>query len=290
MRILTTREELLDARRGLNEAAGIGFVPTMGFLHEGHVSLMERSAADNEVSIATIFVNPTQFNEAADLDSYPRDPEGDAQKCRDAGVDILWMPEIPSVYADDHSTTVTVGGVTSALCGAARPGHFDGVATIVCKLFNLVRPDRAYFGEKDYQQLAMIRRMVRDLDMQLEIVGMPIVRDTDGVALSSRNKHLNGEQRAQARSLRESLEAARVAWQRGERSAAALRQVIRARIEVEPLADIDYVDVVGTRSVAPYGDAIIEDATCVAAVAVRFGATRLIDNARLDRPQPVWTP
>ena len=289
MRILSSRDELLAARSELRELS-IGLVPTMGFLHEGHISLMRRSAADNDVTIATIFVNPTQFNETADLDTYPRDPDGDAQKCRDAGVDILWMPEVRSVYAADHSTTVSVAGVTDALCGASRPGHFDGVATIVCKLLHLARPARAYFGEKDYQQLAMIRRMVRDLDMQLELVGMPIVRDTDGVALSSRNKHLSATQRRQARCLREGLEDARLAWQDGERNAARIRALIRERIERQSLADVDYVDLVGTNSITPFGDENIADHSCVAAVAVRFGETRLIDNARLDRSQPVWTP
>lgn len=284
MDVLKTKAELLKwlaARRGRTR----GLVPTMGFLHEGHLSLMRRAAEENDDAIATIFVNPTQFGPNEDLDRYPRDPEGDRARCEKAGITALWMPATDEVYAENHVTTVHVGGPSAGLCGGARPGHFDGVATIVTKLLNLVQPDRAYFGEKDYQQLAVIRRMVRDLDIQSDIIGMPIVRDTDGLALSSRNKYLSAQERADALQLWRALEDARQLWQGGERRPEQLREAILATLNKGAGLRVDYVELVDADELSA---AEASTSAVVAALAVFCGTTRLIDNARLDSESPVF--
>lgn len=280
MEIVNTKAALREALRTRRNDT-IGFAPTMGFLHAGHVSLFEAAARDNATAVASIFVNPTQFGENEDLDTYPRDPEGDAQKCRDAGIDLLWMPSTDAVYADDHATTVTVKGLTGGLCGASRPGHFDGVTTVVAKLLNLVQPTRAYFGQKDFQQLAVIRRMVRDLDMPVEIVGMPIVREADGLAMSSRNSYLSAEQRADALGLQRAIGATRAVYENGERDPATLRTTLHAALAAEPNIRVDYAVVVDADTLEPPVDGAPVTRPVLVALAAWVGATRLIDNTVL---------
>lgn len=282
--VLRTVEALNEA---LRDARGkeIGLVPTMGFLHEGHLSLMRQARKENELVFVSIFVNPTQFGPNEDLDRYPRDPEGDLAKCQSVGVDFIWMPDVDTVYSPDHSTTVHVEGLTSGLCGAARPGHFDGVTTVVTKLLNRIGPDRAYFGAKDFQQLAVIRRMARDLDMRTEIIGMPIVRDADGLALSSRNKYLSAADRQDGLLLSAALEAARQQWHAGTRSEDALRAAMQDVLRAGANTRVDYIEIVDRDTLLPLRDAPSEQP--VAALAVFVGNTRLIDNARLDQPHAV---
>lgn len=276
---ITDNNELTRVLR-THRGKSVGFVPTMGFLHEGHLSLMRQARKDNDILVVSIFVNPTQFGENEDLDQYPRDPDGDFEKCKNVGADIVWMPNTDAMYASDHSTTVHVSDLTDRLCGAARPGHFDGVTTIVSKLFHRVQPDRAYFGQKDYQQLAVIRRMVRDLDMPVEVIGLPIVRDADGLALSSRNKYLTPAHRQDALLLSKSLEHARRRWQNGARDADVLIDAMRSQIETGEHTRIDYIELVDAHTLRPIRETPSE--TPVAVLAVYVGDTRLIDNARLD--------
>lgn len=279
MKIVTTKSDLREALAP-HRAKTIGFAPTMGFLHAGHMSLFRAASSENDIAVASIFVNPTQFGEGEDLDTYPRDPEGDADKCRQCGIDVLWMPETPSVYADNHSSTVQVTGPTAGLCGAKRPGHFDGVTTIVAKLFNLVQPTRAYFGQKDYQQLATIRRMVRDLDFPIDVVGMPIVREPDGLALSSRNKYLSTEERETALALSRSLAAIASLYEQGERRATVLQEHLRTLLGAAEGVRVDYADVVDAASLTQVGNNPL-DGPLVAAVAAFVGSTRLIDNREM---------
>jgi len=271
----------LAARR---RGAHLALVPTMGFLHEGHLSLMReaRRRADGPggegLSLATIFVNPTQFGPGEDLSRYPRDLPGDLERCAAAGVDWVLAPDrADRMFAEGHQTWVTVERASQGLCGASRPGHFRGVATVVAKLFNLTRPHVALFGEKDFQQLAVIRAMERDLAFGVEVVGMPIVREPDGLALSSRNAYLSAEERGRALSLSRALAEAARAVSGGERDAAVLRARARARLESAG-ARVDYVEVVHPETLAPVGRAEPGSALLLAAF---VGATRLIDNARL---------
>jgi pantoate--beta-alanine ligase len=264
--------------------ARLALVPTMGFLHDGHLSLLReaRRRADGAgapgLSLATIFVNPTQFGPAEDLSRYPRDLAGDLSKCAAAGVDWVLAPDrADRMFAAGHETWVTVERTSQGLCGAARPGHFRGVATVVAKLFNLTRPHLALFGEKDFQQLAVIRAMERDLAFGVEVVGMPIVREPDGLALSSRNAYLSAEERARALSLSRALAEAARAAARGERDAAVLVARARARLE-EAGARVDYVEVVHPGSLAAVARA---EPGSVLLLAALVGTTRLIDNARL---------
>jgi pantoate--beta-alanine ligase len=252
------------------DGARIGFVPTMGFLHAGHVSLMRRLRPVVDRLVVSIYVNPLQFGPNEDLDTYPRDPEGDAAKCREAGADVLFMP--PDLYPDGFVTSVAVDRLTDGLCGASRPGHFDGVTTVVARLINLVRADVACFGEKDFQQLAVIRRMVRDLAMPVEIVGAPLIRDEDGLALSSRNKYLSREERSRALSLYRALLAMRDTYEGGERDADRLVAEGRARLDVDRL---DYLSLVDASSLEPLKTV---DRPARALVAAAVGRTRLIDN------------
>jgi pantoate--beta-alanine ligase len=263
------------ARDAHARGASIAFVPTMGFLHEGHLSLMREGRKRGDVLVASIFVNPLQFGPGEDLDRYPRDPEGDAAGCLEAGVDVIFQPVVADLYPDGFQTTVRVGGLTSPLCGASRPGHFDGVTTVVLKLLHLVRPDVAIFGQKDYQQLAVIRRMVRDLDLPVSIVGLATVREPDGLAMSSRNAYLSPEQREQARALSASLTLAERRVAGGERDVGALKGAVRALIDQQPLARIDYVELLGADDLATI-DRL--ERAAVLALAVYFGGTRLIDN------------
>jgi pantoate--beta-alanine ligase len=264
---MSVHTEMLDLR-----ALGrrIGFVPTMGFLHRGHTSLMDLARAQCDHLVVSIYINPLQFGPDEDLDRYPQDPEGDAAKCEAAGVDTLFLP--PTLYATDHSTHVGVRDLTTQLCGAARPGHFDGVTTVVARLFGIVQPHIAVFGEKDYQQLAVIRRMVRDLFMPIEILGGPLVRDHDGLALSSRNAYLSQSQRARALSLRRALGAMQDS---DDPSTDARIAIAKQILDVDT---IDYLKVVDADTIQPLTTI---DRPARACVAAHFGPTRLIDNVAL---------
>lgn len=262
----------------------IHFVPTMGALHAGHVSLVEsalRPSAPASVRpfvVVSIFVNPTQFGPNEDFARYPRDEPGDLAICREAGVEAVFLPTVADMYPAGAVTTVRVAKLTDTLCGPWRPGHFDGVATVVAKLFNLVQPDAAFFGEKDAQQLAVIRRMVRDLDFPIEIVGCPTVREPDGLALSSRNRYLSPDERTRALSLYAALRHAQQLVASGQRDAATIQRDMEAIIAAARPSQIDYVSIVDAETLQP----IERIATpALAAVAVRFGRTRLIDNVTL---------
>jgi len=258
----------------------IGFVPTMGYLHAGHLSLVTEARHHTDVVVASVFVNPLQFGHNEDLDRYPRDLERDTVQLRAAGCDVLYLPQANEMYPEGFQTTVNVEHVTRGLCGDSRPGHFRGVTTVVAKLFNAVRPHVAVFGEKDFQQLVAIRRMVRDLDFDIEIIGGPIVREADGVAMSSRNAYLSPDDRVAARCLSRALAAAQSAVQRGERSGAVVLDRARAALTAESRARIDYVALSDPDSLRPVDR--IEGPTLLA-LAVVIGNTRLIDNTILGR-------
>lgn len=271
---IATEDLRRDGRR-------IAFVPTMGYLHRGHVALLEDGRRRADVLVLSIFVNPTQFGPTEDLSRYPRDLEGDLAKARAAGVDIAFVPDERAMYCSPPSTSVVVTGLTDGLCGPKRPGHFAGVATVVTKLFHLVQPHVALFGEKDYQQLAVIRRMVRDLDFDIEIVGLPIVREADGLAMSSRNAYLAPDERVQALQLARALGVAEALAAAGERRAAAIVAAARAEIERAPSARIDYVELRDAESLETLEN-LAQPA--VLALAVFIGKTRLIDNRVLRVP------
>jgi pantoate--beta-alanine ligase len=279
-RVVRTRAELRDA---LAEAPRpLGLVTTMGWLHEGHRALMRRARDDSATTVVTIFVNPRQFNEASDYTRYPRNEAQDIAICESEGVDLVFAPAVEEVYPPGFDTTVMVGAVARPLEGAARPGHFDGVATVVAILFGLVGAERAYFGQKDAQQVMVIRQMARDLAISTEVIACPTVREPDGLALSSRNVHLSPDERAAATVLRRALIAAREVWSEGERSADVLRDVMRSVIAEEPLADVEYVSVADGKTLAELDDLGDLGGPALASLAVRFGATRLIDNEVLD--------
>jgi len=259
----------LNARMRERKRQGetIGFVPTMGFLHEGHLSLMRMARERCDHLVVSIYVNPLQFGPNEDLDRYPSDPEGDAEKCKSVGVDTLFLP--PSLYDTDHSTSVQISGLTRRLCGASRPGHFDGVTTVVARLFGIVQPDIAVFGEKDYQQLAVIRRMVRDLSMAVDVIGGPLIRDHDGLALSSRNKYLNATARTRALTLHRALLAMRDAHTSSVTERLALgRKILEAD-------RVDYLEIVNPDSLEPLTEV---SGPARALVAAWIDNTRLIDN------------
>ncbi len=253
----------------------IGLVPTMGYLHEGHISLVKRAKADESFVVMSIFVNPLQFGPGEDYGKYPRDFERDSNLAREAGVDVIFCPEVNEMYPEEALTQVEVGGLTAGLCGKSRPGHFRGVATVVSKLFNLVQPDKAYFGLKDYQQYTVIRKMVKDLNFPIEIIGVPIVREEDGLALSSRNVYLSSEERKEALVLFKSLEEAENLILSGKRNVEGIKQVIAEKIIKESSGQIDYVEIVGAEDLSSLE---VIDRPVVIALAVRFGRTRLIDN------------
>jgi pantoate--beta-alanine ligase len=262
----------------------IGLVPTMGYLHRGHASLIERSVADCDRTVVSIFVNPTQFGPEEDLGRYPRNEAADLELCAARGVDLVFLPGAPSVvYPDGFCTRVEVDGLTEDLCGASRPTHFAGVTQVVCKLFNIVGPDRAYFGRKDYQQLLVVRRMALDLDMDVEVVGCPIVRESDGLAMSSRNAYLQSDQRRRARALHRALAYAGDRVAAGLRDAGALELAVREHIEAE-LAPEDRVDYVALRDARDLGRVRKLEGPALLALAVFVGSTRLIDNTVLDLP------
>ncbi len=257
----------------------IGFVPTMGYLHEGHLSLVKTSVHDNDFTVMCIFVNPTQFGPNEDFEKYPRDMERDLRLAESAGVDVVFSPSVAEMYPESYKTYVEVEDITKVLCGLSRPVHFKGVTTVVNKLFNIVEPDKAYFGQKDAQQVIVIKKMVRDLNMNLEIITCPIVRESDGLAMSSRNVYLNKEERAEAVVLSKSLFEAKEMINKGEKSAEKIVEFIRGRIMLQKLADIDYVEVVSADSLERLDNL---EGSILIALAVRFGKTRLIDNVILE--------
>ena len=267
------REALRRRARGER----VGFVPTMGFLHRGHTSLFDLARGRCDWLVASIYVNPLQFGPGEDLDRYPRDPHGDAQQCQQHGVDVLFMP--PELYRPDHSTRVRVEGLSDGLCAASRPTHFEGVTTVVARLFGLVQPTIAVFGEKDFQQLALIRRMARDLALPIDIVGGPLVRDPDGLALSSRNAYLTAEQRQRALTLHRALQSIQAGAAAGETRVSALLKLAHGVLKAD---EIDYLEVRDAASLTP-----IEHLAGPARAfgAARYGATRLIDNVAVT-PDP----
>jgi pantoate--beta-alanine ligase len=250
----------------------------MGWLHDGHRALIRQARVESATTVVTIFVNPRQFGDPSDLDQYPRNEGRDIGICEAGGVDIVFAPQVDEIYPPGSDTTVSVGALARVLEGAARPGHFDGVATVVAILFDLVGAERAYFGQKDAQQVLVIRRMAADLAIPIEVVGCPTVREADGLALSSRNVHLSTEERAAAPVLRRALLAGRARWQAGERSGDALRGAMREALAVEPLATVDYVSVADASTLEELDHV---EGSALLSLAVRLGATRLIDNEPL---------
>lgn len=276
-------ERIADLRQAVSEARcrgrSIGLVPTMGALHRGHAALIERSAADGCFTVVSIFVNPAQFGPGEDFERYPRTPEDDLRTIEAAGGDMVFSPSVPEVYARGFDTWVEVGGgLTERFCGASRPGHFRGVATVVLKLFNMVCPDRAYFGRKDYQQLQVIRRLVRDLNLPVEIAGVPTVREDDGLALSSRNKYLSAEERRIAPTLYRALQAAAAAAAAGEEDVAVLRRQALEIIAAQPRLEPEYLEAADGETLQPLTRL---RPGAVMLLAARLGGTRLIDNITL---------
>lgn len=276
MRIVHTIQEVRQqVKTWHKEGLTVGFVPTMGFLHEGHGSLIEKAHSENDKVVVSIFVNPIQFGPTEDLEKYPRDMDRDSKIVETCGGDIIFNPSPAEMYASDFSTFVDVDGLTEGLCGAKRPGHFQGVCTVVTKLFNIVPADRAYFGEKDAQQLAVIRRMVRDMNMDIEIVPCPIIREEDGLAKSSRNSYLNEEERKASTILNKSLLTAKEIISEGELKAKFVKASIEGILESEPLARIDYIEIVDSLTLKPVDK--LHGAVLIA-LAAFIGKTRLIDN------------
>lgn len=276
MQVVETIAEVRRVRRELQGSWGL--VPTMGYLHQGHLSLVERARRENDHVGVSIFVNPTQFAPTEDLAAYPRDLPRDLALLEAAGADLVWTPPVEEVYPSGFQTYVTVEEVTKVLEGAARPGHFRGVATVVAKLFNVFQPDRAYFGQKDAQQVVVIKQMVRDLNFPLAIVVCPTVREPDGLAMSSRNVYLSPEQRAAAPVLYRALCAARDAWQAGQHDGEQLRRIMREVLDAEPLARTEYVSAADPVTLQELGDA---SRGVLFSMAVRVGKARLIDNMLL---------
>lgn len=280
MRLIKRKQELRRILKAEGtENRSIGLVPTMGYLHEGHLSLIKNANRENDIVVVSIFVNPTQFGAGEDYDTYPRDLKKDMDRCKEMGASIVFAPEVEEMYAADSAAFIDMEGYTNRLCGASRPGHFRGVMTVVSKLFNIIRPDRAYFGQKDAQQVLVIKRMVRDLDFNIEIVECPIVREADGLALSSRNTYLSPTERKASLVLSKALFKAKGCIEKGERNAVLLREDIMDRIASEPLAKLDYAEIVDGESLEPLED--IKGSVLIA-IAARFGRTRLIDNIKLE--------
>lgn len=276
MKVVKTIAEVKDAVKSWRAAGEtVSLVPTMGFLHNGHKSLMDRAKSENDRVVVSVFVNPIQFGPNEDFNTYPRDLEHDKAVCESAGVDLIFNPEADEMYSPEFCSFVGMSVLTEDLCGKSRPTHFQGVCTVVSKLFNIVTPDRAYFGEKDAQQLAIIKRMVIDLNMNLEVIGCPIVREEDGLAMSSRNTYLSAEERKAALVLSRTLNLGEELAKQGVTDASELLSKMKENIEKEPLAKIDYVEAVNVLTMKPVEK--ITESTLVA-MAVRIGATRLIDN------------
>ena len=279
MRVVKSVKEMQAISRSYCKTGKeVGFVPTMGYLHEGHLSLVRRAREKNDIVVVSIFVNPTQFGPNEDYEKYPRDEERDRKLLIEEGVDYLFIPSVSEMYPEGYSTYVEVLGLTEGLCGAKRPGHFRGVATVVTKLLNIVQPTRAYFGEKDYQQLQVIKRLVKDLNIPVEIVGCPIVREKDGLAMSSRNTYLSPEERESALSLYRGLKLAEELFERGERNPEVIKEKVREFILSHPhVKKVDYVEIVDPENLKPVKEVKEGD---VIALAVFVGNTRLIDNHR----------
>lgn len=272
--VVKTIDEIRSAvKTAKKQGKTVGLVPTMGFLHEGHKSLIVRAVSENDFVVVSDFVNPTQFGPNEDFESYPRDIEKDRLLCEEAGADIIFNPE-PSEMYDNALTTVSVDKITKTLCGASRPIHFAGVATVVSKLFNIVAPDRAYFGEKDAQQLLVIKKMVKDLNFDIDIIGCPIIREADGLAKSSRNTYLNPDERKAALCLSRALNIGKAMIDSGETSAKAVKDAIISEIEKEPLSRIDYVEIADLDTL----ESTDKTEGILCAIAVYIGKTRLIDN------------
>lgn len=281
MNIVHTVEEVRGQVKEWRAAGlSVGLVPTMGYLHEGHKSLIDRAVKDNDRVVVSVFVNPMQFGPTEDLASYPRDLNRDAALCEVAGADLIFNPEPENMYSNDFSSFIDMSTLTKGLCGKSRPIHFRGVCTVVGKLFNIVQPDKAYFGQKDAQQLAVIRHMVNDLNFNLEIVGCPIIREADGLAKSSRNTYLSPEERQAALILSKSLERGRELIEAGERDAETIKQAVTELIQTEPLARIDYVELVDWNTLEPVERI---EGPVLNAIAVYIGKTRLIDNHIYER-------
>lgn len=279
MKIIGTVKEVREqVKEWKKQGLSVGFVPTMGYLHEGHKSLMDAARKGNDKVVVSIFVNPMQFGPTEDLATYPRDLDHDAALCESAGVDLIFHPEAEEMYEKDFCSFVDMTGLTEGLCGKTRPIHFRGVCTVVNKLFNIVTPDHAYFGQKDGQQLAVIKRMVRDLNMDIEIVGCPIVREEDGLAKSSRNTYLSSEERKAALILSKTVALGKE-LAKTEKDANKVVEAMKKNIETEPLAKIDYVEAVDALSMAPVEKL---EGTCMLAMAVYIGKTRLIDNTLIN--------
>ena len=278
MRVIETAHEMSQVCRESDRP--LGLVPTMGALHAGHLSLVERARAENKTVAVSIFVNPSQFGPGEDLDQYPRDLDGDLDLLRKHGVDLVYAPPVDQVYPEGFSTWVDVGPIADKLEGAARPGHFRGVATVVSKLFNTVRPDRAYFGQKDGQQVVVVKKLVRDLDLGVEVAVLPTVREIDGLAMSSRNVRLSREQRQSAPVLYRALEQARELWVSGHRDGSRLRDVVAATLRAEPLLEgVDYVSVADALTLEELESVGVR---AMVSAAVKIGPVRLIDNVILE--------
>jgi pantoate--beta-alanine ligase len=277
MQVIRTVTEIRAIRQEFTGA--VGFVPTMGFLHEGHLALVKRARAENSVVVVSIYVNPAQFGPREDFGAYPRDLDRDLELLRKGGVDIIFVPSDDEMYPPAFCSWVDVERVAGRLEGASRPGHFRGVATVVAKLFNIVRPTRAYFGQKDAQQVLVIKEMVADLNMNLEVVVVPTVRESDGLAMSSRNSYLDPRERQAATVLFKALTLARQLRQGGEQNAEKIRRQMTALIQKEPLGQIDYVSIADARTLEELD---LLDRPAVASLAVRIGRTRLIDNLPLE--------
>lgn len=275
MQVCETIAEVREAVRALRNRGPVALVPTMGYFHEGHLTLMREAHQRFPVVVVSVFVNPLQFGPAEDLQAYPRDLERDLRLARGTGAAAVFVPSENEMYPEQFCTFVDVERMSGVLCGRTRPGHFRGVATVVTKLFNIVRPDAAFFGQKDAQQLQVVRRLVRDLNLNLEIVAVPTVREADGLAMSSRNAYLNPRERRAATVLYRSLQSAREAIVSGKRDPAAVQERLAAGIRAEPLAELEYAEILALPGLTPPGNG---DSELLLAVAARFGRARLIDN------------
>ena len=280
MKVIETAKQMQEtSRRMRSSGKNIAFVPTMGFLHDGHLELLRQGRQRADALLLSIFVNPTQFGPTEDYAKYPRDMEGDLKKAEGAGTDIVFTPPVSEMYPEGSQTTVKVKNLPEHLCGLTRPGHFEGVATVVGKLFNITMPHVAIFGQKDFQQLAVIRRMAADLNMDLEIIGVPTVREPDGLAMSSRNKYLNPEERKSALCLKKSIDMALAMIKAGERDPGKIKAAVRDLISSHPYTDIDYVSICDPLTL---DDLNIIKEKALLALAVKVGKTRLIDNWEMD--------
>ena len=277
MHLIKTIKEMQAFSKAIKaEGRTIGFVPTMGALHEGHMSLLRRSIEENDVTVASIFVNPAQFGPSEDFNRYPKDHKGDMEKISILNVDTVFLPDVAEMYPKGFSTFIYVGGIGNILCGASRPDHFNGVATVVTKLFNIVMPDRAYFGQKDFQQTVVIKKIVRELGIDVDIVECPIIRENDGLAMSSRNSYLSDDERRSALILNKALQYGKTLMMAGNEDAiSSVKDKISALLASDPLVKIDYIEIVGPQYLEKIQEVKIPAAICLA---VNIGNTRLIDN------------